>query len=187
MARILVDLDSTCADLFASWLGWLKIMHGDELELLDVTTWDMHVLAKKAGKRAYEAFAQPGFFRNLPLIPGAAQGVKSFVDAGHEVFVVTAAEYPQSFGEKVEWVREHLPFLTKRQLFFGHEKHLLPADAIVDDAPHVAEAYRKAHPNALVAGIRYPYNTECEAFDFLVGFNNWEVLANTILKRLAAR
>ena len=165
--RVLVDMDSILADILIPWLRYLNEEHGEDMTVEKVVSWNMHENAPKAGLKAYDVFKREGFFRNLPEIPGAIEGVKSFVDAGHDVFVVTAAETSVSFKEKVEWFHQHLPFLGKRRLIIMHEKHLLPADVLIDDAPHNAEAYHNEHPDAFITTLKYPYNRDCKYYDFI--------------------
>lgn len=166
--RIILDMDSILADILPAWLDESNRLFGERLTVADVTDWDMSKLSK-GGKAIFGILAKPGFFSALKPIPGAIEATKALHDSGHEVFVVTAAEFPCNFSEKAEWFREHLPFLGKRRFVMAHEKHLLAADAIVDDGPHNAEAYKKAHPHALAMTIGYAYNRDCPHYDLIAG------------------
>jgi 5'-nucleotidase len=188
--RILVDMDSILADILTPWCHYLNEVHGESMTIDKVVSWNMHENAPKAGLQAYDILKVEGFFRNLHVIPGAVEGVKSFVDAGHDVFVVTAAETPTSFKEKAEWFHEHFPFLGKRRLVLMHEKHLLSGDVLIDDGPHNAEAYRAAHPKAYIASLWYPYHLAAVTapYDLLIGNgspNRWSDMATVILMNLA--
>jgi 5'-nucleotidase len=164
--RILVDLDSTVADLLNPWLALYNAEHGDDLTIDRLTSFDTHTIAR-AGTAIYDVLKRDGLFRSLPPLPGALEGVEALRAAGNEVFVVTAAEFPTNCSEKIAWLGEHLPFIDKRHRIIAHEKHLLSGDVLIDDGPHNAVAYKKAHPAAFITGIKFPYNAECEAFTYL--------------------
>lgn len=182
--RIILDMDSIMADIETPWLAECNRRFGDNLTVADIHTWDLHTLSK-GGKRVYEILGEEGFFRNLKPIPGAVEAAQELVRRGHELHVVTACEFPFAAKEKVEWFHETLHFLGKRRLWIGHEKHMLRADAIIDDGPHNAIAYRAAHPDALIMTIGYGYNKDCPAYDLIAGdFSDTVAAWAQILERL---
>lgn len=182
--RIILDMDSILANLDVPWVAEINRRFGDSLTVDDVVTWDMHTLSK-GGVAVYDILATPGFFRSLKPHAGSIEAARELVARGHEVHVVTASEFEAAASEKVGWFHEHLPFLGKRRLWIGHDKHMLHADAIVDDGPHNAKAYKEAHPNAKVLTISYPYNKDCPHYDVIAPDHNDTVAAwETILKEL---
>lgn len=166
--RILVDMDSILVNLMEVWLAAHNEAQGDDLTVDKILTWDTHEYAK-GGHAVYKPLERPGLFRAAPPLPGAVEALKTLLERGHDVFVVTAAMYPSNYGEKVEWCQEHLPFLGKRRLVFAHEKHLLPGDVLIDDGPHNATAYRLHHHNAKIYTIGYLYNKDCPAYTMVAG------------------
>ena len=83
----------------------------------------------------------PGFFRNIPVMPGARGVIKDLMDH-YEVFITTAAmEYPHSFTEKYEWIKEHLPFFPDSNIVFCGDKSIIHADFLIDDSPHHFERF----------------------------------------------
>ena len=182
--RIICDLDSIVVDLLTPWLKAHNEAQGDNLTVDKILTWDTHEFAK-GGHAVYDVLNQPFFFRDLEPLPGAIQAIETLNDRGHEIFMVTAASYPVNFVDKVNWHAEFLPFLSKKNLVFAHEKYIIPADAIIDDGPHNATAYAKCHPHALVLGIEYPYNKDCEHYTMLAPSYNdpraaWELILNEL-------
>lgn len=143
------------------WLADYNAEYNDNLKIEDLLSWDTHEYAKER-EEIYSILQRPGFFRDLKPLPGAIQGLIKLIAAGHEIVIVSAGMYPINLGEKFEWCREHLYFINKKNIVFAHNKHYIPADAIIDDGPHIAEAYRKAHPEAKVIGIEYPYNVSAK-------------------------
>lgn len=166
--RVVVDLDGTVADLCTTLLARLHERHGELLTMDQIKTWKIGDHAKTFKDDDVEAvLAEPGIFRHLRPYPGAIDALHVLSENGWEIIVASAAAYPTNFSEKAAWVHEHLPFITKRQFALIHEKHLLDADALIDDGPHNAEKFRQAHPGALITGIAFPYNTDCRAYSFL--------------------
>lgn len=168
MRRILIDMDSITVDLMTPWLREHNARQDDDLTVDRILTWDTHLYAK-GGNAIYDVLKKSGLFRYANPLPGAVEAIRTLHERGHEVFMVTAAVFPINFGEKAEWFHEHLDFLGKRRLVFAHEKHLLPGDALIDDGPHNATAYRAAHPGAKILTIGYPYNKDCPAYDLVAG------------------
>lgn len=165
--RVLVDLDSIVFDILGAWIGEANRRFGDNLTVADIVSWSWHELSR-GGTGIYKILEEPGFFRNLRPYPGAVEGVRR-LNERHRLKIVTAADHVPSYSEKAAAVREHMPFLNKRQLVVMHDKHEIKADYLVDDAPHNAEAYKLAHPDAKVIAIGYPYNVACPHIDVIAG------------------
>ena len=163
---ILVDMDSTVVEIFERWLREYNETTGDNLAVEELTTWHTHDHARH-GRRIYEPLHRKGFFRNLPPIPGAIEALEVLARE-HDVIMTSAALFPSNFTEKVEWVRENLPFLPEENVALVNRKYLLRGAVLIDDGPHIAELFRKANPTAFIAGIEHPYNVAArEFFDVL--------------------
>ncbi len=163
--RILIDLDSTVVDLLGPWLEIYNQQYDDNIQLPDISTFKLHDITKKAGKDIYAIIERDGFFESLPALPGAIEAVRALHDDGHEIHIVSDCPFPEGKKGKGHWFAKHLSFIPKGRLWIGGEKACLKADALIDDGPHNADAYRKAHPEAFLAGIAFPYNAECKSFD----------------------
>jgi 5'(3')-deoxyribonucleotidase len=74
-----------------------------------------------------------GFFRTLPVIPGSVSAVKTLME-DFDVYIVSAAmEFPQSLYEKKQWLEEHFPFVSWKNIVFCGDKHIIRADYLIDD------------------------------------------------------
>lgn len=159
---IFVDMDSTVVEIFERWLREYNEATGDNLTVEELTTWHTHDHARH-GRRIYEPLQRKGFFRNLPAIPGAIESLEVLARE-HDVIMTSAALFPSNFSEKVEWVREHLPFLPEANVALLSKKHLLRGHVLIDDGPHVAELSRGTNPAMFIAGIEHPYNVAARQF-----------------------
>lgn len=152
MARILVDMDGVLCNLLAKWLTAYNEEYQDTLDPQALETWGPHRYAR-AGKAVYKYLSRPGFFRDLEPLPHAVSGVHTLVGYGHDVVIVTSAK--NGHKEKIEWVREHLPFLPQENIIFAHRKALVRGDILFDDAPHNLEAFKEY---GLPVAMAYRYN-----------------------------
>lgn len=169
MQRIAVDMDGVLADVYEQFFAW------DEKEFGRRKTPE-----EVRGKAEFEAFPHSrkyvfseGFFITAPVVPGSQEILRSLND-GYEVFIVSAAmEFPQSLGEKKEWLHRHFPFITWQQIIFCGSKQVVSADIMIDDhfknldyfpgatllftQPHNAESsegrHRRVHSWEEIAGI----------------------------------
>jgi len=77
----------------------------------------------------------PGFFRTLPVMPGAVEGVKALMACPTlDVYIGSkhTTKATNSATEKVDWVKEHFPPLLRRMVLVCH-KSLLRGNVLVDD------------------------------------------------------
>ncbi len=75
---------------------------------------------------------EKGFFRDLAVIAGAQETMRR-LQQKYEVYVVSAAmEFPNSLGDKYEWLAEHFPFIEWTHIIFCGQK-IVKTDIIIDD------------------------------------------------------
>ncbi|AFK03911.1 5'(3')-deoxyribonucleotidase [Emticicia oligotrophica DSM 17448] len=80
-----------------------------------------------------EKIFEPGFFRDMEVMPDAIEVVKKLHDR-FEVFIVSAAtEFPNSLKEKIEWLEEHFPFISWKNVVLCGDKTIISADYLIDD------------------------------------------------------
>jgi len=131
MKRILVDMDGVLADVYTRFFELYKKETGKQLTIDDV-----------AGKLEEEAFqeqrkwvSEPGFFRNLPVMPGSIERLKKLNESFHVIVVSLATEFPNSLTDKQMWLHHHYPFISWRQIVFCGDKNIFDADIMIDDHP----------------------------------------------------
>jgi 5'-nucleotidase len=79
---------------------------------------------------------QEGFFRSLPIIPGAKEALTAMREEGHEVYICTAPiwEYHFCVPEKFAWVEEYLGRDWTMRIYTARDKTLVHGDFLIDDA-----------------------------------------------------
>lgn len=160
--RILIDIDGIVADTLPHWLQYIGFNTGVTAKLSDINEYDLTKCAPLNQLQPHQIFGvlqEPGFTTSIPIMTGAREALKVLMDDGHEVYLVTARSGAQHVTETFRWVSTELPFIDiRKQLIFLYNKHLIPADVIIDDQGATLTKYKKTHPNALALGIEYPYN-----------------------------
>lgn len=129
MKRLIVDMDGVIADVYSQYIAY------EEKE-----TGIRQPMSALMGKKEFEGIRkarfyieQKGFFRNAPMIEGSLPVMKE-LNKKYELFIVSAAmEFPNSLPEKLEWLGEHLPFITWQQIAFCGSKALIKGDIMIDD------------------------------------------------------
>jgi 5'-nucleotidase len=153
---IAIDMDGVMADIETHLLNWYENAYGIRIpreQLKGESEADAF-----PDKQAIWRFVKtPGFFRTVPVMPGAVESIRTLMDH-FEVYIVSAAmEFPLSLTEKYEWLQEHFPFISWRNIIFCGDKSVIDTDFMIDDhcknldyckgKPIMFHAFHNAHHN----------------------------------------
>jgi 5'-nucleotidase len=138
---IIVDIDDTIADLLTVWLSRYNADYNDHLTRDDITAWDLTKFVKpECGVKIYDYLKDEHIYDEIEPIPGALMGVTRLRGMGHHILFVTANIH----REKWEWLKRH-GFLSKtwtsQDYICCFDKHLIKADAIIDDKPETVDRF----------------------------------------------
>ena len=143
---ILVDMDDTLEQLLPAWIRAVNEKYGRNVTCEDILSWD--VSAAYPGltrEQVYSVTFEPGFWKTIKPMPGAADALQRFMNAGHEVYVVTAT-FQDSVAEKMnDLLFRYFPFLSWDQVIITSRKQMIRGDVLIDDGIHNLEggAYTK--------------------------------------------
>ena len=124
-------MDGVIADTVSQFINWFERDHGikigkdafygrPEIEVLPFGVMEKMVVS-------------PGFFRTVPVMENA-QAALLELSQNFELFIVSAAmEFPQSLFEKHEWLQEHFPFISWKNIIFCGDKSIIGTDYMIDD------------------------------------------------------
>ncbi len=127
--RIAVDMDGVLADVYTQFIRMHREETGEELQKESL----LGLLEEDAFPYHDQHVNSDGFFRNAPVIQDAPEVLKA-LNEWHEVFIVSAAmEYPNSLREKHDWLSNHFPFITWKQIVLCGSKSIICADIMIDD------------------------------------------------------
>ena len=171
--RILIDMDDVIADATGKILERYEEVFGVKVPREQLN-----------GRYLREVFPdqvdiirtfprEPGFFRHLAVIPDSQEVVRALNEL-HEVFIVSAAmEFPDSLKEKYEWMQDHFPFISWKNIVFCGHKYMIAADYLIDDHVKNLEPFTG---KALM--FTAPHNMQVTGFTRV---NNWQEVASLLL------
>ncbi len=174
--RILIDMDGVLADFLA---GFKQAWVDRGLPPYFDTTleqWDLnHYVPVHHRELVDVLMQQQGFFRGLPVMPGAVDAVLGMLEAGHALWVCSTpvAESAYCEGEKKSWLRAHFGETFARRMVFTHDKTLVKGDLLIDDKPKIVGEHTPEWEHVL---FDHSYNRGIENQRRLTWMNWREVL-----------
>lgn len=137
--RLLLDQDGPIADFdlrfwdLAQDRGWA--LNIDDPAHQTKRYFTDHIIDKHQRNQSRWLIEGSGWFRHLPPVEGAIDGVRALIAAGVDVWIATKPmeANPTCRDDKGAWVRQYLPELEKK-LIITPDKSLLVGDALLDDA-----------------------------------------------------
>ncbi|HEV8511943.1 MAG TPA: 5'(3')-deoxyribonucleotidase [Cyclobacteriaceae bacterium] len=140
MKRLIVDMDDVLADATGRLIDLYEKEFG-----VRVTRESMNHKEDRErfpdNEAALRFVFQKGFFSAMSVNEHAQEVMKE-LNKKYEVFVVSSAmEFPNSLAEKLEWLKEHFPFLNWKQFVFCGKKSVVHGDYMIDDLPHNLETF----------------------------------------------
>lgn len=174
---ILVDMDDTIEQLLQSWVREINKQYNQNLAYEDVLSWDISECCPELTRDQIMSIPfQPGFWRTVDPVPGAAEALQRLMAAGHDVFIVTAT-YPESVPEKMnDLLFKYFPFLSWNQVIITRQKQMIRGDVLIDDGVHnlVGGDYVKILMTA-------PHNKNYDAeSNGMIRVNNWTEIEELI-------
>ena len=174
MKRIIIDMDEVIADPMGMMIDWYKKHYSAHInyEKMLAGSWLLGFPVEHQ-KMILDKIHSPGFFRHLPVIQDSVRVLKE-LNKRYEVFIVSAAmEFPNSLIEKHDWLMEHFPFITWKQIALCGDKRLVSGDFMIDD--HVKNLkYFTGKPYMYTSA----HNLEIKDYDRI---NNWNEAAEIFL------
>jgi 5'-nucleotidase len=162
--RIAIDMDEVIADVVPKFIDIFEDHYGWRPKKEDYYGKKLYHMPEALALR--NVLFEKGFFRDLPVMPGAQETLRELMDS-YEIYIVTAAmEFRNSFEDKYDWLLEHFPFLDWKKFVFCGYKHIIRADYLIDDHPHNLETF-EGKPLIFTAS----HNINEDRFERL---NNWE-------------
>lgn len=137
---ILVDLDGPTADFDAQFFtscannGWTLDCTRENQTRRFATD---HLPSKRERAMARDMVNARGWFRHLPVVDGALEGLNQLETAGLDVWLCTKPleQNPSSRDDKAAWVSEYLGRRWEEKLILTPNKSMVRGDILLDDAP----------------------------------------------------
>lgn len=132
--RIAIDMDDVMAAAGKKILYTYNIIIGTDFNEHHFTGKEYYEVLKEENYHVVrEEIFKPGFFRNMEVMPDAVEVIRKLQER-FEIFIVSAAtEFPNSLKEKIEWLEEHFPFISWKNIVLCGDKSIISADFLIDD------------------------------------------------------
>lgn len=126
-------MDEVIADPMGEMIRWYNDQYGSEPDKARMIGSWVKGFPEEHQPMIMERLKSPGFFRHLPVMEDAVDVLRR-LNERYEVFIVSAAmEFPNSLKDKYDWLMEHFPFFTWKQLALTGSKDLVFGDFMIDD------------------------------------------------------
>ena len=131
--RIAIDMDEVIADTIDKFIELYKHEHNMVVRLDEMDGKEFNEMLPEETKQTLKAYLhQPGFFRDLKVMPGSQEVVRALCDK-YDVYIVSAAmEFPNSLLDKHDWLAEHFPFIHWKNIIFCGNK-IVDVQIMIDD------------------------------------------------------
>ena len=175
MERIIIDMDEVIADPMNQMIEWYRSEHGRDVDYKKMLagSW-IKGFPEEDQPMIWDRLRAPGFFRHLPVMKDSVSVLRE-INEKYELFIVSAAtEFPNSLKDKIEWLQDHFPFLSWRQIALCGSKDLVFGDYMIDDHLKNLKGF-KGKPYLFTAA----HNLEVTGYDRI---NNWSEAAGIFLK-----
>jgi 5'(3')-deoxyribonucleotidase len=152
----LVDLDSTIADYDAAMKAAMRTLQAPE-EKSYAGRFEEGVEPPYLEARRKLIQNQPGFWRNLHLLPTGFEVVDELRTVGFRLHVLTKGptSTPSAWTEKAEWCHKNLPDAL---VTVSGDKSLVYGRVLVDDYPPYFTKWLAVRPRGLVVCVAQLWN-----------------------------
>jgi len=133
MERIAIDMDEVIADAVGKFIKLYNRDYNIPLDLkIDPGNEIYHHVPEDINQKWFDYINEPGFFRDLEVIPHSQRVIKALQEK-YDVYIVSAAmEFRNSLTDKYDWLAEHFPFIDWQHIIFCGDK-IVNADIMIDD------------------------------------------------------
>lgn len=131
--RIAIDMDEVLADPLHKFIQLYHRDYGTPLDLkIDAGNEIYQQMPEHINHKWFDYINEKGFFRDLPVMEGSVEALKKLQEK-HEIYIVSAAmEFRNSFEDKFDWLHEHFPFISWKNIIFCGDK-IVNVDVMIDD------------------------------------------------------
>lgn len=149
--RVLLDVDGVICDFLTPALETINRLLGTDHKLTDMKSWhlfDSFVASKAVERAAYDEWKSIGWCRNLPVYPGAVEGVTSLREIA-DVYICTSPMNGETWtNERERWLAHHFGF-DRKHVIHTECKWICAADVLIDDKTETLNKWQECHPHGV--------------------------------------
>ena len=178
--RLGIDLDGVVANFTQGWMNFYNRDFGTHLRFEDSQNWgDLVALTHFKTMNEFWAWSSDldghSVFWHLDPFPGAVEAVRSLVDDGHHVIVITTKP---SFAKQDthDWIERHR--IPAAEVHILQDKWLIDADVYLDDGPHILPQLVQHRPDRTVCRYVRAWNTHVAGAIDIYDFDEFRELVD---------
>jgi 5'(3')-deoxyribonucleotidase len=162
--RLGIDLDGVVANFTQGWMDFYNAEFGTSLVFEDSTHWgDLVDLTRFNDIDEFWEWSSDldghSIFWHLDPFPGAVEAIRSLVDAGHQIVVVTTKP-DFAIRDTHQWIERHR--IPAAEVHILEDKWLIDADVYLDDGPHVLPGLLQHRSDRTICRYIRPWNRPLE-------------------------
>ncbi|MEL6688592.1 MAG: 5'(3')-deoxyribonucleotidase [Pseudomonadota bacterium] len=132
--KIAVDMDHVMADTGLYLCDWLNDRFGTSYQNESFVSF-LRSLPEPERQVMVDHVTEGTLMRHLPLMEGCVEVLED-LNKRYAIVICTAAmEFPNTIMPKIEWLKEHFPFLDPHLFVFCGPKQVMGTDYLIDDSP----------------------------------------------------
>lgn len=175
---IVCDFDNILNDLTVKTIEMYNRVCGKAIQFENATTYDFHDCFPDDAEAMISLFQEKNLWESLEPLPDSQWGLMTLIRGGHDVYIATATHY-NNFAWKIDWFKQHFPFVNEENIMCIHNKSLLKTDVMIDD-----NLWHLTHNVCERITLDYPWNRSTSkdyAYD-IYRCSSWTDIVNTINK-----
>jgi 5'(3')-deoxyribonucleotidase len=176
---IVTDVDGVLNNLMSAVLDVYNNQHKTSFVLDDIKTYNIgNCFEPEVAKGMKDIFNSPTIWKKVKPVNKASECLEKLVNKGHQVYLVTD-NCPDTYGEKVKWIKRFFPFVESSKVVCMRDKWLLRADVMIED--NLQTLLAKPYYHRVL--MDHPWNREVhdDVYD-IHRCSNWNEIVNVINK-----
>ena len=130
---ICIDIDGVLNNLVENTLELYNSRNNKNIQMSDITTYSFFdCLSHEDAQGIASLFKEKSLWDSLKPIPNSQNVIKKLLKKGHQIYLATATD-PVNFEWKIEWLKQHYPFIPSDNVMRIVDKSLLKCDVLIDD------------------------------------------------------
>ena len=130
---IACDVDDVICNLQEVVIDLFNKRFGSNYSVDSFTDYDvMNVLPTQDGIVMRDMYGEVGLYNKVKPIARSKECLQKLINMGHQVYLVTAA-VPKTYGEKVDFIKRHFPFIDESHIVCMKHKWMFKCDVMIDD------------------------------------------------------
>ena len=178
---IVCDVDGVLNNIMDTTIDIYNKTYASHYTLKDITTYNLeNCLDKNVAEQMKDIFKNPSVWDYVKPVKGAQDGIEKLIREGHQVYLVTN-HAPDTYKEKVEWIKRFFPFVDASKIVCMQDKWLLRADIMIEDCMQTL----LAKPHYYRVLMDHPWNQPSKYGDWVYDIyrcKNWSDVMRSIDK-----